>query len=570
MSKPTLEHHDVASDVVSDDSINVMDADKLDIFDKFDQDNLDENFREFERLAEESKNTKSWWDRLVLDTGYVVHFKNKKHMVYMLAGFASLGGMLSGVDQSLISGASVSLDPHFNLTTHQESLVSSLMPLGAIGGSLMLSPLNEMFGRRWSIIFSCICYTIGGILCAAASSYHVLYAGRFFLGVGIGLESIIPAYVSECSPSSVRGNLVSLYQFNIALGEVCGYAIAAMFYTLDNAWRYILGSSLLFSTLLMIGMLFLPESPRFLVHKNRIGGAYSIWKRLRNIDEIENKVEWLEMIQSFEQEKLEEAHLSGKHKWLDFITEPRARRSLIYANIMIFLGQFTGVNAVMYYMSTLMQSIGFNEKNSVFMSLVGGGSLLLGTIPAILYMDFCGRRFWANAMLPGFFIGLVLVGISYQVPITTAAAKGLYLSGIILYMGFFGSYACLTWVIPAEVFPTYLRSYGMTVTASALYLWAFIITYNFSSMWNSFTNTGLTLGFYGGIAVVGWIYQLLFVVETKGLTLEEIDDIFSKSTPSLIKMNLKTVKTDFHNLFKGNFRQVVRGTSYGVSTNNSE
>lgn len=567
MSKPILEHHDVASDAASIDSTDAFDAYKTDSQDQFDRAKIEERFEEFELLAEEAKQSKSWWDRLVLDTGYVIPFTDKRHMVYMLAGFASLGGMLSGVDQSLISGASVSLDPHFHLTSHQESLVSSLMPLGAIGGSLILSPLNELFGRRWSIIFSCICYTIGGILCAAAPTYHVLYAGRFFLGVGIGLESIIPAYVSECSPSNVRGNLVSLYQFNIALGEVCGFAIAAMFYSLHNAWRYILGSSLLFSTLLMFGMFFLPESPRFLVHKNRIGGAYTIWKRLRDMSQIENKIEFLEMIQSLEQEKLEEAHMSRKHKWLDFITEPRARRSLIYANIMIFLGQFTGVNAVMYYMSTLMQSIGFNQKNSVFMSLVGGGSLLLGTIPAILYMDFCGRRFWANAMLPGFFIGLVLVGISYQVPITSIAAKGLYLSGIILYMGFFGSYACLTWVIPAEVFPTYLRSYGMTVSATALYLWAFIITYNFSSMWNAFTNTGLTLGFYGGIAVVGWVYQLLFAVETKGLTLEEIDDIFSKSTPSLIKMNLKSVKTDFHNLSKGKFKEVIRGTSYGMKSN---
>ncbi|GAV30652.1 hypothetical protein PMKS-004169 [Pichia membranifaciens] len=85
-------------------------------------------------------------------------------------------------------------------------------------------------------------------------------------------------------------------------------------------------------------------------------------------------------------------------------------------------------------------------------------------------------------------------------------------------------------------------------------------------MWNAFTSTGLTLGFYGGIAVLGWIYQLLFVVETKGLTLEEIDDIFSKSTPSLIKMNLKSVKTDFYNISKGKFRDVIKGTSYGMKS----
>lgn len=187
---------------------------------------------------------------------------------------------------------------------------------------------------------------------------------------------------------------------------------------------------------------------------------------------------------------------------------PRCRRAIIYANIMIFLGQFTGVNAIMYYMSVLMNQIGFDKANSNYMSLVGGGALLLGTIPAIFLMETCGRRFWAISMLPGFFIGLVLIGCSYEVNITThlATAEGLYLAGLIIYMGFFGSYACLTWVIPAEVYPTYLRSYGMTTSDAALFLCSFIVTYNFSAMETGMTRIGLTLGFYGGIAILGWVY----------------------------------------------------------------
>ncbi|GME83464.1 unnamed protein product [Ambrosiozyma monospora] len=251
--------------------------------------------------------------------------------------------------------------------------------------------------------------------------------------------------------------------------------------------------------------------------------------------------------------------VSKKHVWMEFITNPRARRSLIYANVMIFLGQFTGVNAVMYYMSTLMGSIGFDKKRSVFMSLVGGGSLLLGTIPAILYMDKFGRRFWTNFCLPGFFVGLILLGVSYQVPITAPAAKGLYLSGVILYMGFFGSYSTATWVVPTEVYPNHLRSYGMTVSSAALYLWSFIITYNFNEMFEKFTKTGLTLGFYGGIAVLGFIYQIMFVVETRKKTLEEIDDIFSKPTSTLIKLNLKSTGRDLSSLAKGRFKEVANG-----------
>lgn len=114
---------------------------------------------------------------------------------------------------------------------------------------------------------------------------------------------------------------------------------------------------------------------------------------------------------------------------------------------MILLGQLTGVNAIMYYMSLLMKSIGFNDENANYMSLVGGGSLLLGTIPAILWMETFGRRFWAIIMLPGFFVGLVLIGVAnlYNPETHLQIAEGVYLTGLVIYMGFFGSYACLTW-----------------------------------------------------------------------------------------------------------------------------
>lgn len=342
-------------------------------------------------------------------------------------------------------------------------------------------------------------------------------------------------------PSRIRGNLVSLYQLNIALGEVLGYAVAAIFVDVPGNWRYILGSSLVFSTILLVGMLFLPESPRYLMHKGHDVEAYAVWKRIRGFNDFAAKDEFLGMRQAVSAEIAEQA-ATKKLAWMDFFTNPRARRAMVYANIMVFLGQFTGVNAVMYYMGVLMQSIGFDKKTSVFMSLVGGGSLLIGTIPAALYMERFGRRYWANLMLPGFFVGLVLVGIGYTIDYEQhpAAAEGVYLSGIMLYMGFFGSYACLTWVIPSEVFPTYLRSYGMTTADANLFLSSFIVTYNFTRMAESMSLIGLTLGFYGGIAFVGWFYQVIFMPETKNKTLEEIDELFSRPTSVIVKENMKS------------------------------
>jgi MFS family permease len=189
-------------------------------------------------------------------------------------------------------------------------------------------------------------------------------------------------------------------------------------------------------------------------------------------------------------------------------------------------------------MSVLMSQVGFDKYESTYMSLVGGGSLLIGTIPAIFLMETCGRRFWAIAMLPGFFIGLVLVGVSYHIA-SLQGTLAVYLIGLILYELFFGSYAALTWVIPSEVYPTYLRSYGMTVSTGWLFLSSFIVTYNFVGMQNAFTKTGLALGFYGGIAVLGWFYQIFFMPETKDLTLEEIDQLFQKPTRQLVRENAK-------------------------------
>lgn len=172
-------------------------------------------------------------------------------------------------------------------------------------------------------------------------------------------------------------------------------------------------------------------------------------------------------------------------------------------------------------------------------------------------MERFGRRFWANMMLPCFFIGLVLVGVSYQVT-SLVATEGLYLTGLILYNGFFGSYACLTWVLPSEVFPTYLRSYGMESTDVNLFFCSWLVTYFFTDMQRAMGRTGLTLGFYGGIAVVGWFYQILFMPETKNKTLEEIDLIFSMPTKELVKENMRNTTQTMSDLVHLRFTKVFR------------
>lgn len=505
--------------------------------------NFEAELEDLEIQAAQYKANRTWFDR-VLGLEYELEFKNKNNMVILLGAFAAAAGLLSGLDQSIISGARIGMEPALSLTSKESSLVSSLMPLGAMAGSIMMTPLNEYFGRRMSIIISCIWYTIGSAICAGSMNHQMMYAGRFLLGIGVGIEGgCVGIYISESVPASVRGNIVSMYQFNIALGEVLGYAVAAIFYDVAGGWRFMVGSSLVFSTALFIGMFFLPESPRYLVHKNRVGEAFAVWKRLRDINDKKNQLEFFEMRQAAYQEHERAQQESRWQSAFELFLIPRNRRALIYGSMMIFFGQMSGINGVLYYLSTLMQNIGFSTKHSVFMSLVGGGALLIGTIPAILWMDRFGRRTWGMNII-GCIIGLVFVGAGYQIDPKTnlPGAEGVYLTGIIIYMAFFGSYACLTWVVPAESFDLKTRPLGMTICSTFLYLWSFIVTYNFTKMQDAFTYTGLTLGFYGGIAVLGLIYQFLFMPETKDKTLEEIDDIFSKSSFTIAKENILNFK----------------------------
>jgi MFS family permease len=301
--------------------------------------NTEEFQKELEELEIEAANYKanrSWFSRLV-SLEYEINFENKNNMIILLGFFAAAAGLLSGLDQSIISGASIGMVPALDLTSNEQSLVSSLMPLGAMAGSIMMTPLNAYFGRRMSIIISCIWYTIGSAICAGSVNHSMMYSGRFLLGVGVGIEGgCVGIYISECVPANVRGNIVSMYQFNIALGEVLGYAVAAIFYDVHGGWRFMVGSSLVFSTALFIGLFFLPESPRYLVHKNRIGEAFAVWKRLRDINDPKAQLEFLEIRQAATEEHERRKNESRFQAMTELFTIPRNYRALIYSMMMIF------------------------------------------------------------------------------------------------------------------------------------------------------------------------------------------------------------------------------------------
>ncbi|GJQ11960.1 hypothetical protein GpartN1_g3751.t1 [Galdieria partita] len=472
---------------------------------------------------------------------YIISLKNKRYFTILLAALASIGGMLLGLDMSTISGANLYMPQDIHLTSKQDSLVVSGAPLGAVFGAFIMPFTNELVGRKWAIIVACLFYTAGAILEAAAGDYGVMISGRLLVGAGVGLaDGSVPCYVAECCPKSWRGRLNSLYQFNIALGEVFGYVVNAIFVDVSGNWRFMLGSSLLWSTILLLGMLGLPESPRWLMEKGKKVQSFVVWKHLRGFETDDSKLEFLFLERVISEERERSRH--SKLIWLDFVRRPRCFKALVVGIAIEIFVQFSGTNGLVYYMSTLMEETGFTPEHAVYMSLVGGGALLLGTIYALFIVDRMGRRMVAIPNMIIIFLGVIWVGFSFLTPkANVKTMQGAYISGIIFYELGMGPFSVLSWVTPAEVFPTYLRSYGMMACDGAVFLFAWIITYNFTRMRNAMTSTGLFTGFYGGVALVGVIFCIIYFPETKGKTLEEIDELFQKGWSEIGRQNIKGI-----------------------------
>lgn len=553
-----------AEDASHNEDVFIDESTKMDQSEFIDRNQVDVRriVAEMDEIGAKQLASASLWDK-ILDLRIPLKFNSPRGLVLVLGIFASFAGILSGLDQSIISGAKYGVRSSLHPTTNEASLIDSLMPLGAMAGAMMMTPLNHFLGRRLSIVVSCLWYTLGGGLCAGSHSVSLLFAGRFFLGIGVGIEGgCVGIYISECVPPSMRGNLVSMYHFMLAFGELLGYACCGIFFDVHGGWRFMLGSTIVFSIILFSGLFFLPESPRWLMSKGKEGYAWNVWKSLRSIEDEDSLMEFLEMRQTLHAENEMAKEEKVWERYLELFFVPRNRRALVYALMIVMFGQMTGINAVLYNMGQLVGALNFSDKDSVLMSMVGGGALTLGTIPAILWMDKFGRRVWAQNLV-GFFIGLVLVGAGYTIDLNEnrSAALGVYFTGMILYMGFFGPYACITWIIPAESFSLRTRAQGMSLCSTSLYLWNFIVTYNFNRMQKRMTYVGLVIGFYGGIAVCGFFYQLLFMPETKGCTLEEIDDIFSMKTKDLVKLNIKTTINGL-NWFRG--RRSTKTESYST------
>lgn len=475
--------------------------------------------------------------------------------IWILGAFASIGGFLFGLDQSLISGASLYIPNALNISSSDMAMITGFTPLGAIFGAMNIIPTNELFGRKWAIIISAILCNVGTIMEAAAESFGVLLVGRIILGVSLGiLSGTVPAYIAENSVSKWRGGLVSLYQCMVAFGVMCGYFVAAIFNNVSGNWRWTLGSSVVFSTMLLIGMFSLPESTRLLMRRGQKLDSYLVWKHARGFNSIEEKREFfvMERVVLYEKERNEDRMV-----FWDLLTKPRCYRPMIIS-IIFQLGaqQMSGVNSIQYFQASLLERAGLSRENAVYTSSVGGAAMFLATIPAILLIDRLGRRTLTLTFIPGVCIALLITGCSFLIN-DLGTRLGVYFLGMILFNIFWSvALGPGPWVFASEAYPTYLRSYGVSIAAICSWTGTFITTYPFQKMSDTMSSTGVFSGFYCGMVILSGIFLLLFMPETKNLTLEQINSVFQRSVQETVSINLRNTKQVWNNLLRFRFKQV--------------
>ncbi|KAL7893360.1 general substrate transporter [Trichoderma sp. SZMC 28014] len=492
----------------------------------------------------------------------------KNFRVFSLAAFACIGGVLYGYNQGMFSGvlAMPSFKQHMgaydpldaNASQTKKGWLTAILELGAWFGTLFSGFMAEAISRKYGIIVACCIFIIGVVVqaCSISAGYSAILGGRFVTGMGVGsLSMIVPIYNSEVAPPEVRGALVALQQLAICFGIMVSFWI-------DYGTNYIGGTKLgeqsdaswlvpvclqIFPCLcLLVGMLFMPFSPRWLVHHDREDEAKRILSVLRGlpIDHELIELEFLEIkAQSlFEKRSIAEQfpQLREQTVWnmfrLQFVaikslftSKSMLKRSAI-ATITMFFQQWTGINAVLYYAPTIFSDLG-QTSNTVSLLATGvvGIVMFIATVPAVLWVDRIGRKPVLIAGAIGMATCHIIIAILFAKNSNDwphhQAAGWAAIAMVWLFVVHFGySWGPCAWIIIAEIWPLSTRPYGVSLGASSNWMNNFIIGQVTPDMLQ-----GITYGTYilfGLLTYIGAAFIYFFVPETKRLTLEEMDIIF--------------------------------------------
>lgn len=425
----------------------------------------------------------------------------------------ALAGFLFGFDTVVISGADQQLQNLWKTTDFfHGTFIMSMALWGTVIGAIFANYPCDILGRKRTLVWIGILYFISAIGSGLATDPYIFSVFRFIGGLGVGASTVAaPTYVSEIAPSRQRGRLVALYQFNIVLGIMVAFISNYLLTDFGNEpWRWMVGVEALpalFYVFLVVGV---PKSPRWLlIKRNDLDGA----KRAHD-----------ELFGSIDKERVLEKYSSSSeiNERLFSITY---KTPIILAFLIAFFNQFSGINAFLYYAPRIFQSAGLDQSASLLSSIGVGVVNLIFTMFGVYLIDRVGRKILMYFGSVGYIISLSMVGIAFL-----NSWSGLIVP--ILFFLFIASHAigqgAVIWVFISEIFPTHLRAKGQSFGSSTHWVLAALITLFMPVALTSFSNPGYVFLFFALMMV----FQLLFVVymmpETKGVSLEKLQDIFKR------------------------------------------
>ncbi|KAL6246168.1 hypothetical protein RBB50_007321 [Rhinocladiella similis] len=468
-------------------------------------------------------------------------------MLWYSIGLCAVGAATQGWDQTGSNGANLSFPEAFGINGKGKDewivgIINAIIFLTAgLIGAFIVDPLNHYFGRRGEIFITACCLTATPIGSAFAQSWHGLFAARFVMGIGIGAKNAtVPIYSAEMAPARVRGALVMFWQLWVVTGIFLGFAANVIVKdTGDISWRLQLGSAFIPSFILMIGIFFCPESPRWLMKHGKHAKGFRSMQRLRAHPIIAARDFYYSHV--LYEEELREARGNGYFARLwDCFAVPRIRRANYGASTVMIAQQMCGINIISFYSSTIFEDVGYTPTQALYASLGYGAIQMVATVPTLFLIDTKGRRTLTLATFPGMCIFLLAAGLSL---LKTDGSRGSQIGPVVLFVYLFTICYSLgegpiAFQYSAEVFPTIQREQGMAWAVCINNTFAGVLSLTFPRMRTVMTPTG-AFGFYAGLNLLAWFMIFCFVRETKQLTLEEIDQVFSVPTKSFIGYELK-------------------------------
>lgn len=437
--------------------------------------------------------------------------------VVLLSTITAISGLLFGYNTAVINGVLLFLRRQFTSSNLEMEIAASSLLVGALFGAAGASIIGDRYGRKKSLMFSALLFAISPLAAAAANSVVSFSLARLVGGLAIGLASVLtPVYIAEISPPKNRGALVSLNQLGIVIGILIAYLASWGLSGLgESSWRWMLGVATVPSVIFLIGLFVIPESPRWLISHGQPAKAERTLARLFG-----------ERIASEEMRSVNSAASGEQGSWAD-VFSPSMRKRLAVGMLLALFSQITGVNAVLYYGSVIVSEHfpGQSANVALAANVIIGTVNLIATIIAMIFLDRWGRRVILLAASGGMAVALAVLVIGLNVQ---GAPAVLMLVSILFYVAFFAlGMGPGPWLIISEIFPTKVRGRAASIATSVLWSGALLVTFTFLSLVNSLQLWG-TFALFGVLSLFCFLFVWKAVPETKGRTLEQIQDSWSK------------------------------------------